>query len=549
MPHGMKLMQPRTQIVRAAIVLFAILLGIAMGVLVVPVTLVANLRHGAVSGYELIVGMAIAFALIEIDLVILKVTSDRKDRLDSDLLDAFLEHIPDNIFFKDRNSRFIRISKAMANYCGLKNPSDAFHKTDADIFSAEHADQAFADEQKVIETGQPLIATEEKETWPDGHETWVVTTKVPLNNRRGEVLGTMGISHDITDRKQAELRIQHMTLHDGLTGLPNRALVEDRLSQAIALALRNEKHVGVLMLDVDRFKSVIDCFGYDVGDRLLEAVASRLKTCLRESDTIGRLGGDEFAMVLPMAEGLEGIECVAQKVLEIFTAPFRVEKHELQMSASVGLCQFPEDGRSAGELLQLADAAMYEAKTRGRGKYCVSSPDLASATLHRQKMENDLFLACARDEFELHYQPIVETMSSRIAGVEALLRWRHPELGLISPSQFIPQLEEMGMMVGVGRWVLMTACRQAVDWQRNGLPGIRMAVNVSAQQFYHGNIVDTVASILSETRLDAKLLELELTESQTLDDSEATISIMRSLKRLGVSLSLDDFGTGWSSLS
>jgi diguanylate cyclase (GGDEF)-like protein/PAS domain S-box-containing protein len=538
-----------TSVPRVLIMLSAILLGVAIGIVIVPDTVLGAIRPSVFSFNHLIVaaiGIAVFIALV---LAYLGSTVDRSHQLDRDLLDAFFEHIPDNVFFKDTDSRFLRISRAMANYCGLKDPARAIGRTDADIFSAEHADQALADEQQVLRTGQPMIEKEEKETWPDGHETWALTTKVPLKDREGEVIGTMGIAHNITQRKQAEQRIRHMALHDALTGLPNRTLLEDRLSHAIALAHRLHKHVAVLLLDLDRFKNVNDSFGHSVGDRLLELVSARLKACIRESDTVARLAGDEFVIAVQMAEQLEGIEMVARNVLDTLSAPFQIENHKLQINASIGICQFPEDGRNAEDLLQFADVAMYEAKQRGRGRFCFFSPALTEATRHQQKLESDLVQACARDEFVLHYQPFVETNSGRITGVEALLRWRHPEQGLLSPNQFIPKLEELGLIVEVGRWVLRTACRQAAEWQRMGLSPIRVAVNVSSQQFYQGNIADTVATVLKETKLDPKLLEIELTESQTLDNSDATINIMAALKRLGVSISLDDFGTGWSSLS
>jgi diguanylate cyclase (GGDEF)-like protein/PAS domain S-box-containing protein len=534
---------------RITTLLGAILFGIAVGVGLVPEAVSARVQAILHSGYAYLAAGLLLLVFAVLGLFILEMTVDKQHQLDRILLDAFMEHIPDNVFFKDLDSRFVRISSAMATYCGLADSGQAMHKTDADVFTAEHAQQALADEKEIIRTGCPIIEKEEKETWPDGHETWVLTTKVPLRDRSSQIIGTMGIAHNITDRKQAELRIRHMALHDSLTGLPNRALLEDRLSQAIAWAERNRNRVGLLFLDLDRFKNVNDTFGHYVGDRLLESVSVRLKQCLRDSDTIARLGGDEFVIALLMSADQGGIERVAQKVLESLTFPFRVEGHELQMGASIGICQFPEDGQSAADLLRFADAAMYEAKNRGRGRYCFFSPALTDATQRRQKMENDLLQACARDEFVLHYQPLIETESGRISAVEALIRWRHPELGLISPNQFIPQLEELGLMVEVGRWVLKTACRQAMEWQQLGLPPIRMAVNVSAQQFYQGSIVDTVGSILRETELSPKLLELELTESRTLDGSDATITIMQGLKRLGVSLSLDDFGTGWSSLS
>ena len=459
-----------TSVPRVSILLAAILLGIAIGITIVPNWVLISVRPTLFSIGLLSATVLCIAAFILLGLAYLASTTDRSHQLDRDLLEAFLEHIPDNVFFKDKESRFIRISRAMANYCGLKDPAHAIGKTDADIFSAEHAGQALADEQRMLRTGEPLIEKEEKETWKDGHETWALTTKVPLKNREGEVIGTMGITHDITHRKETERRIRHMALHDALTGLPNRTLLEDRLRQAIALGQRVHKHVAVLLLDLDRFKNVNDCFGHTVGDRLLVLVAERLTACIRKCDTVARLGGDEFVIAVQMAERLEGIEFVARKVLDALSEPFRVEDRELQISASIGICQFPEDGKNAEDLLQFADVAMYEAKERGRGRFCFFSPALTEATRREQKLESDLVQACARDEFEIHYQPLVETKSGRITGMEALLRWRHPEQGLLSPNQFIPKLEELGLIVEVGRWVLKTACRQAVEWQRNGLP-------------------------------------------------------------------------------
>ncbi len=476
-------------------------------------------------------------------------TASQRYQVDTELLDAFLEHIPDNIFFKDRESRFIRISQAMARYCGLAKTSDAIGKTDSDIFSSEHAGEAFADEQEIVRTGKPLLEKEEKETWPDGHETWVMTTKVPIKNRSGEIVGTMGISHNITDRKQAEMRVRYMTRHDLLTGLPNRAHLEEQLAQAITRAERMHQRLAVLMLNLNHFKNVNDTLGHRSGDHLLEAVAERLKSCLREKDMVARVGGNEFAIVMPVAGEIEEVGRFAQKLLGRLFDPFEIDGQEVQITGSIGISHFPEAGENSETLLECAESAMYEAKRRGRGNFCFFSRALTQVARRQQRIENDLQQACARDEFVLHYMPIVATESGSMTGVEALLRWRHPELGMISPNQFIPQLEELGLMVGVGNWVLRTACRQNVMWRQEGFPPMRVAVNVSPQQFYHGNIVDTVRAVIRETGMDPKLLELELTENRTLDDSAATIKIMEDLKRIGVTLSLDDFGTGMSSLS
>ena len=532
----------------AAIAFFSVLLGIAIACRFVPDLLLHKGRFDSPGASTLIVAAIGVFTLIVVGMLVLKRMADKRYQRDRDLLEAFLQHIPDNVFFKDLNSRFMRISKAMAEYFGLADPAQAVGKTDSDFFSSEHASQAFADEQEIVRTCEAKIG-EEKETWPDGHETWVLTTKVPLKDRRGQIIGTMGIAHNISDRKQAELRVQYLALHDSLTGLPNRVLLEDRLTQAIALARRSEMSVAVLMLDLDRFKNVNDSFGHYVGDRLLEAVSVRLQACLRESDTVARLGGDEFVIAISMVTSNKDVETVAQKILATLGEPFEIESHSLQISASVGISMYPANGENPDALLQFADAAMYQAKKNGRDIYCYFAPELTQATKRRRRLDQDLYQACQRGEFVLHYQPLVSTDVGRITGVEALLRWYHPEEGLISPNEFIPQLEELGLMAEVGDWVLRTACLQNIAWQKEGLPPIRMAVNVSAQQFYRGNIVDSVETALRETGLEPRWLEIELTESLTLDCSETTINIMKNLKRIGVTLSLDDFGTGWSSLS
>jgi len=354
---------------------------------------------------------------------------------------------------------------------------------------------------------------------------------------------------DITGRKQAEARIRYLALHDALTGLPNRILLQDRLTQAVALACRHRHRVGVLMLDLDHFKHINDSLGHHIGDGLLEAVSVRLKACLRDTDTVARLGGDEFVIVLTAVSDDQNIEDVVQKLLASLLEAFHIEGHELRVSGSIGISRYPYDGESPGVLLRASDTAMYAAKAKARGTYRFFTPELNEATQRRLMLANDLHQACARGQFVLHYQPQVSTNSGAITAVEALLRWNHPQHGMISPVEFIPLLEELGLITEVGKWVLKTASLQNVAWQKEGLSPVRMAVNVSAHQFYRSDLVHTVAEALRESQLNPKWLELELTESLTLDGSETTIRIMHELKRLGIALSLDDFGTGWSSLS
>jgi diguanylate cyclase (GGDEF)-like protein/PAS domain S-box-containing protein len=354
---------------------------------------------------------------------------------------------------------------------------------------------------------------------------------------------------DITERKQAESRIRYLALHDTLTGLPNRVLLHDRLNQAIAQARRNRRQVSVLMLDLDHFKHINDSLGHHVGDHLLEATAVRLRACLRESDIAARLGGDEFVIALPEAAEDADAALVAEKVLKTLREPFQVDGHELHVGVSIGISRYPSDGEDPGTLLRAADSAMYQAKNAGRGDFRFFTAAMSEAAQRRLELANDVRHAVQRGEFTLNYQPQVSARGGNVTGIEALLRWRHPRHGMISPEEFVPLLEEIGLIIEVGHWALRCACAQNAAWQRQGLPPMRVAVNLSAQQFYRGDIVGTVRGALADSGLAPEWLELELTESLTLDDTEMTIKLMHELKQLGVCLSLDDFGTGWSSLS
>jgi diguanylate cyclase (GGDEF)-like protein/PAS domain S-box-containing protein len=354
---------------------------------------------------------------------------------------------------------------------------------------------------------------------------------------------------DITSRVQAQARITFMALHDALTGLPNRTLLKDRLMQLIKLAARNHQRIAVLMLDLDRFKNVNDSLGHQAGDGLLEIAAKRLKSCLRETDIVARLGGDEFVIGLSEVAAKSDVEEVVKKLLVSLHEPYQIEDRSLVLTGSIGIGMYPDDGDTPGALMQAADVAMYAAKSNLRGSYKFFTPELNLSTQRRIVLVSDLQQASAQGQFVLYYQPQVAMMSGSIIGVEALMRWNHPILGMISPVEFIPLLEQTGMIVEIGSWVLNTACVQNVVWQKEGLAPVRMAVNLSALQFYRSDLVQTVEDALRTSGLQAQWLQLELTESMTLDDSEAAISIMNRLKLLGVRLSLDDFGTGWSSLS
>lgn len=386
-------------------------------------------------------------------------------------------------------------------------------------------------------------------SWQKADGTTMTVEVIGTTYRAGDRLLAQCTFRDIGVRREAEARVRYLALHDALTGLPNRTLLMDRLGQAIAQARRDHSQVGLLLLDLDHFKHINDSLGHFIGDGLLEQVAKRLRSVLREVDTPARLGGDEFVVAACGLTGPADAEALAKRIQEALEPVFTVEGHNLRVGSSIGISLYPADGDNAPALLQAADTAMYQAKKKGRGNYRLFSRDLSMAAERWHSLSSDLHGACERGEFVLHYQPQFSLDNSRITGLEALLRWHHPVDGLIQPGLFIPLLEEHGRMVEVGRWVLRTACAQNAAWQAQGLPKVRMGVNLSAQQFYRGDIVRAVREALDESGLAPEWLELELTESLTLDDTDTTLRVMGELKAIGVKLSLDDFGTGWSSLS
>jgi diguanylate cyclase (GGDEF)-like protein len=357
------------------------------------------------------------------------------------------------------------------------------------------------------------------------------------------------IFEDITERRRAEDEIQSLAYMDTLTGLPNRILLQDRLSGALVRAEREACLVGILFLDLDRFKSVNDTLGHAVGDLLLKSVADRLRECVRKSDTVARLGGDEFVVVLTSLRRELDTTLVAQEILARLAQPFAIGHRDIHSSTSIGIAVYPLDGRDAGTLLKNADMAMYAAKARGRNTYQFYTDAMNRRALERLDLENSLRLALKRREFFLQYQPQVNLSHSRITGVEALLRWRHPEQGLIPPGRFIPVAEETGLILPVGEWALRAACVQGRAWQDAGLPPLRIAVNLSGQQFKQPGFVDLVRRTLEETGMSPELLELELTESMIAEDAGETLNRLSALKCMHVHLALDDFGTGYSSLS
>jgi diguanylate cyclase (GGDEF)-like protein len=347
----------------------------------------------------------------------------------------------------------------------------------------------------------------------------------------------------------ANKQLRHLATHDALTGLPNRVLMDDRIGQCIALADRQSQTFAVIVLDLDRFKVVNDSFGHRVGDELLREVAQRLKSVVREIDTVARLGGDEFVLIVTQSPTRDAVEAVASRIIAVMQAPVRIAGAEIHTSPSIGIAFYPQDASSTETLVAHADAAMYYAKQQGRNNFQFFVPRMNTATQEKVKLESDMHVALEQKQFELYYQPKVNTATGVMHGAEALLRWTHPVHGPISPSTFIPIAEECGLIGPLGAWVVREACRQARAWQLEGLPPLRVAVNLSASQFRQSDVASMVRDALDSAGLEGRFLEVELTESVVMSDPEESIAILERLSAMGVLVSIDDFGTGYSSMS
>jgi diguanylate cyclase (GGDEF)-like protein len=351
------------------------------------------------------------------------------------------------------------------------------------------------------------------------------------------------------ERRRMEATVQRQASHDVLTDLPNRTLFKDRLTLALAHANRYRNMLAVIFVDLDRFKNIIDTLGPAIGDRLLQGVAERLGSCLDEGDTLARLGGDEFVILLPRLQRADKAVKIAQQVLEVLKPVFVFNGHELHITTSIGISLYPYDGTDVDTLLKNADTALYRAKEQGRNNYQLYTPAMNARAFERLAMENSLRKALERKQFLLHYQPQMDIETGRICGMEALVRWQHPDLGLVYPAEFIALAEETGLIVPLGEWVLRAACAQTRAWHQAGCPGLTVAVNLSARQFQHQGLMDTITRVLKETEIDPRKLEVEITESIAMQNADFTNVILRHLKDTGVQIAMDDFGTGYSSLS
>jgi diguanylate cyclase (GGDEF)-like protein/PAS domain S-box-containing protein len=383
----------------------------------------------------------------------------------------------------------------------------------------------------------------------DGLEIPIEDSVAPIHDREGKTTGAVIVFRDVSEARAMAQQITHLAQHDFLTGLPNRVLLSDRVSQAITMSRRHSKKVAVLFLDLDGFKHINDSLGHPVGDELLQSVGKRLVDCLRGSDTVSRHGGDEFVVLLSEVEQSEDAAITARRMLQAVAEAHSIGVHDLHITTSIGVSVFPDDGEDAETLIKNADTAMYQAKENGRHGFQFFKPAMNVRAVERQSIEESLRRALERRELTLHFQPVIDLKTGRITAAEALIRWTHPTRGAVSPAQFIPVAEDCGLILPIGNWVLREACKQGRAWADAGLPPTTMAVNISAVELRDEKFLDGVFTILEDTGLDPGLLELELTESVLMKHADSTESTLKKLRARGVQLAVDDFGTGYSSLS
>jgi diguanylate cyclase (GGDEF)-like protein/PAS domain S-box-containing protein len=472
------------------------------------------------------------------------------------LLRTVVDALPDRIYAKDSAGYFLLQNATNVKAHGAKSAEELLGRTVYDIFPPEVAKRVDAEDRAIIESGDPVLNRERSAADASGKVRWMVSSKVPFRDPDGHVIGIVGVSRDITEYKRMEEalrqnveRFETLAHYDVLTGLPNRVLFYDRLKQSLAHARRNQWNVGVMFIDVDRFKYVNDTLGHAVGDKLLKQVSERLTRAVRADDTVGRLGGDEFAIVLSNLTSVQDANPVAQKLMASFNEPFRLEGSEVFVTGSIGITLFPDDSTDQDTLIKNADAAMYRAKELGRNGYQFYTPEMNARALELLSMESSLRRALERGEFLLHYQPKANVANGEIVGTEALMRWNHPERGMVPPSAFIPVMEETGLIVPAGEWVLGAVCRQIHAWKEAGIVPMPVAVNLSARQFLAKDLGPTIKRILEEHGVDPALIELEITESSLMSNTQEAIRTLEYLNGLGLSISIDDFGTGYSSLA
>jgi diguanylate cyclase (GGDEF)-like protein/PAS domain S-box-containing protein len=476
------------------------------------------------------------------------VTEQRSAERDRDrnrsFLDLIIDNVPSAIFVKNSSDgRYVLVNRAGEKFWGLSREA-MIGKTSADILPPAEAEKIAARDDELLQSGKPVFDEREILTHSNGVRS-ILSRRLPIGDGSGEAEYVLSVVDDVTERKAAEARIAHLAHYDSLTGLPNRTLFREQLEKELSFVRRGSQ-LALLYLDLDHFKSINDTLGHPAGDELLKAVAQRLRGCLRESDLIARLGGDEFAIVQTQLQDPKDTEILAQRLREAITGvPYDLNGHQTTTDVSIGIALSPGDGTEMDELVKHADLALYGAKAEGRANYRYFEPEMNAQMKQRRGLEIDLRSALANGEFELHYQPVINLETGAIVGCEALLRWHHPERGMIPPLEFIPVAEETGLINAIGDWVLGQACIEAMNWPDH----VSVAINVSPVQFRNPALALTVVNSLAASGLPSRRLELEVTESVLMQNNEATLTALYQIRDLGVRISMDDFGTGYSSLS
>ncbi len=461
---------------------------------------------------------------------------------------TIIEEMEEWYFETDLTGNLLFCNNLLAKNLG-RPPEELAGENFQTFVKAEDVGNVYQTFHEVYKTGEPIRDFPYEILQPDGSSAFTEFSIFPKWDHEGKMVGFRGVGHDITERKRTEEKIQYLATHDTLTGLPNRLMFNQLLSHAIEAARRHKRQLAVLFFDLDRFKIINDTLGHEAGDLLLQEVAARLRKKLRAVDVIARLGGDEFVILIEEIHNIEQAKAVAKTVLSTVIKPITVMSQECRVTASVGISFYPKDGEDEQTLMKNADIAMYFAKEEGRNNYQMYSKNIKNLSIERLSIEQNLRQALKRNELSLHYQAKLDFKTSAITGVEALLRWDNPTLGPVPPLQFIPVAEETGLIVPIGRWVLKTACAQNVAWQRQGLPPVCIAVNLSLRQLTNEGLLRDIQAALDDSGMAPHLLELEITESMVMRNPENILKILSRIKAMGIRLAIDDFGTGYSSLS
>jgi diguanylate cyclase (GGDEF)-like protein/PAS domain S-box-containing protein len=457
----------------------------------------------------------------------------------------------ERLFFKDLDSRFALVSTGFVRALGRGlSASELIGKSDFDLFTSPHATEAFADEQRVISTGEPLVGKIERETFADRPDAWVATTKLPLRDEEGTIVGTFGISRDVTAEVEAQHELARQALQDPATGVANRIALTDRLSQALLALERQPGQVGLVFIDLDNFKAINDTLGHDVGDRVLAAVARRLERVARRGDTVARFGGDEFVLLLTELRTSDDLRAICDRLLRALRQPMKIGDG-IRLSGSLGAAVSGDPAVDPAELLQHADLAMYDAKRSGRDRFTLYDPAQHSVGAYGHSLASELARAIEQRELYVLYQPVFSLNDGALIAVEALVRWRHRQRGVLPPADFVPLAERQGFIGAIDEYVLDEACRQLAEWTGADAAWQRrtISVNISGRSLRAPGLADSVLAALERHRLKPWRLCLEVTESAVIEDLEDANTVIKSLSESGVRIALDDFGTGYSMLA